>query len=72
MLELNIPEIKRKKQRYLFSLYVALMIWPSLFLFLRKNCFQEKPFYLQFWSAAGLLVVGVSRVIYLYWKCVSL
>lgn len=72
MLVLNIPEIKRKKQCCLFSLYVALMIWPSLFLFLRKNCFQAKPFYLQFCSAAGLLVSRVIYLYYLYWKCVSL
>lgn len=35
----------------------------------KKNCFQAKLFYLQFCSAVELSVVGVSRMIYLYWKC---
>lgn len=35
----------------------------------KKNCFQANPFYLRFCSAAEFSVVGVSRVIYLYWKC---
>lgn len=70
MLELGIPEIRRKKKKSVCSLFpLCSLIWPSLFLLLRKNCFQANPFYLQFCSAAELLAVGVSRVIYLYRKC---
>lgn len=69
MLELGIPERRRKTPEFsLFPLRsfngLARSIPAS-----EKTCFQAKAFYLQFCSGAELSVAGGSRVIYLCWRC---